>query len=75
MAASQSPSHKIKIAYRSYPEVGDHSIRVVLFIECIDQERLVLIPILDGCRRLREELLGGIHKNLVQVLLLAYLIE
>ena len=55
--------------------MSDDSVRAVLFIERIDQERLILLAILDSRRSLLEELLGSVHKDLVQVLLLTDLIK
>lgn len=59
----------------AYPKVSDDGIRVVLLVESIDEERLVLFAVLNRRRSLFENLCGGVHENLIQMFLLAHLVQ
>lgn len=55
--------------------MSDDGIRAVLLVEGIDQKCLVLFAVLNSRGDLFENLYGGVHENLVQVFLLANLVQ
>lgn len=55
--------------------MSEDGIRVELLVEGIDQKCLVLLAVLDGCGSLFEDIFCGVHEYLVQVFLMADLVE
>jgi hypothetical protein len=56
-------------------EMSDNGIRVVFIIEERDKEGIVALTPLDGTDYLTKDLLRRIHKDLIQMLFLANLVE
>lgn len=55
--------------------MSEDGVGVELLVEGIDQECLVLFAVLDGCGGLFEDVFRGVHEDLVQVFLVADLVE